>query len=457
MATPQRPVWSEGMFLSPQHLQSLDRYHEGLLQERLTAIAPNAWGVAALEIDAAALGTGQLRVVRFRGTLPGGLMLTCDESEGSAPPPRPVAEHLPPQARSVDVWLAVPREREGIPTFAEAGGETGPARSRFAVTARPVPDATQPGANASVAFARPNPVILLGAEPREDHDAIKIAEIGRGPSGQLALADAYVPPITRVGASPWLAGALRSLLARLHAKQRELAEARGVRDPSGAASATEVARLLQLYALNGAIPHLAFLADAGDAPPLDAYLALTRLAGQLATFSGDPDVSGLPRYAHADLRATFDPIVARLGAYLGGMALEQFTRVPLEARGPLQVARLEDEKLLRVQLVLSVRTDLPEAQVAEQLPRLCKVASLADVQALVQAAAPGVPLVALRRPPPELPARAGVIYFAVSPAPNDRLWKGVASDRSLAFYLPPPFDPSRTKVELVALSVPAAG
>ena len=132
------------------------------------------------------------------------------------------------------------------------------------------------------------------------------------------------------------------------------------------------------------------------------------------------------------------------------MAIERFTRVPLEVRGALQIARLQDDRVARAsQLYLSVKSEIPEAQVAEQLPRLCKIAALNEIQSLVQAAAPGVPLQLMHRPPPEIPVRPGVLCFAI--AQGDRLWKNVVTDRNLAFYLPPPFDPSRTKVELLAV------
>lgn len=448
MKTPQRPVWSEGTFLSPQHLQAQDRFHEALVAERIAALAPHAWGVAALEIDAAALGAGELRVERFEGVLPDGLAVAFAGSDGGAPPPRPVAEHFPAAARALDVWLAVARERDGVPAYRQ-GGE-GP-RARFAVSTSPVQDATQPGPTAVVAFGRPDPVILLGAEPRDDHEAVKIAELVRTGSGQLAASDRYVAPLLRIAGAPRLLAGVRDLVTRLLAKQRELAEGRR----AGEVTAPEVTRLHQLVVLSGAIPRLAHLADAGDAPPLALYLALVELAGQLAAFAPDADVAGLPKYAHADLRATFEPLLARIVAFVGGLARERFTRVPLEVRGLFQVGRLQDERLVRgAQLFLAVKSDIPEAQVAEQLPRLCKIAAAPDVQALVQAAAPGVPLQAQHRPPPELPAKPGVVYFAL--AQGDRLWKNVVQDRTLAIYLPPPFDPSRTTAELLAITAAGA-
>lgn len=449
MGTPQRLVWSEGMFISPQHLQSLDRYHEQLLEARVDAVAPVAWGVRQLEFDVAALGAGQLRLARFAGVFPGGLALGFDATDPAAPPPRTIAEHFPPQAKSVEVFLAVPRERDGLAAYVPEGTDAAAARARYTIEQRPVQDATSPGATVSVPFARPNAVLLLGAEPREDFDALKIAELVRNAAGQVVVSEAWVPALLRVGASPWLAGALRNLLARLIAKQRELAAGR--RPFAAEIVPAEVPRMLQLVVLGGAIPELVWVADGEGATPAQAYVAVARLAGQLAAFSPDGDVAGLPKWKHAEPRASLEPILARIEAYVGGMGVERFVRVPLDVRGAIQIARFADERLMRGQLFLTVKTELPEAQVAEQLPRLCKIAALSEVQALVQAAAPGLPLQYQSRPPPEIPVRPGVLVFALVPGGAERLWKAVLTDRTLAMYLPPPFDAVRAKAELLAI------
>ena len=96
-----------------------------------------------------------------------------------------------------------------------------------------------------------------------------------------------------------------------------------------------------------------------------------------------------------------------------------------------------------------MRSEIAETVVAEQLPRLCKIAAQGDLTALVQAAAPGAPLQVLHRPPAEIPLKAGTVYFQIDR--NHRLWNGVLTERTVAIHLPPPFDPSRTKLELLAI------
>jgi type VI secretion system protein ImpJ len=444
MRLPQRLVWSEGMLLSPQHLQALDRYHEANVAARVGALTATDWGVLALELDPAALAAGQIRLVRFAGIMPDGLPLAFEGVE-NGPPARDAAERLAPSARSLDVWLAVPREREGISSWSEGGGSP----SRYVAATRSVADAGVPGAAVPVRFARPNAVVLLGDEPREDYEAIKIAELARLPSGQLAAAEGYVPPCLRAAASPRLLAGLRDVLGRIMAKQRELSELRRHREGAGEIAGPDLVRLLQLLVLDGHAPVLAHLAEAGEATPRECYLALAQLHGQLCTFLGD-DPTALPKLQHGDLRATFDPLFARLAELLGGMATQQYVPVPLEQRaGGIYLARIADERILKGQLFLLVKSDQPEAAVSDQLPKLCKIAAASEIQGLVQAAATGLPIQIVHRPPAQLPVRPGAVYFTL--VPGDRHWQGIVKSGNVAMYLPPPFDPARTKLELLAI------
>jgi type VI secretion system protein ImpJ len=445
MRSPQRLVWSEGMLLSPQHLQALDRFHEAYAAARIAALAPIEWGVLEVEIDAAALTSGQVRLQRFAGILPDGLPVAFEDAE-SAPPPREVGARFPASARSLDVYLAIPRERDGVPAYSDGGGSS---PSRYLATTRTVSDAASPDASVPVQFARPNAAVLLGDERREDHESIKVAEIVRTPAGQLVVADDYVPPCLRIGASPWLVTGLRDVLTRAVAKARELAEVRRHRDAAAGITTPDLVRLLQLLVLDRNIPVLAHLSDAGDASPRECYLQLAQLAGELCTFRGE-DPSDLPKLQHADLRATFDPLFVRLGDLLGGLAMQQYVKIALEQHaGGLFLARFAEERLLRGQLFLTVKSEHPEAMIVEQFPRLCKIAAASEVRSLVQSATPGLPLRVVHRPPPQLPVVPGVVYFAF--VPGDRFWQGIVAGRNLALYLPPPFDPVKTNVELLAI------
>src|SRR5512141_390020 len=114
----QRVVWSEGMLVSPQHMQQAALYHERVLDCRLSATPSLAWGITAVQIDAGALTADQVVVSRFAGVLPDGLPLDFKAGDPEAPAARPIGPNFPAALPALEIYLAVPKEREGVPSVA---------------------------------------------------------------------------------------------------------------------------------------------------------------------------------------------------------------------------------------------------------------------------------------------------------------------------------------------------
>jgi len=457
MKPPQRVVWSEGMLVSPQHLQQQDLYHERLMDERIAAVTPYRWGVVSIEIDAGALGSDQLRVTKFVGILPDGLYAAFEGKDPEAAPVRPIGEHFPPSQAACEIYLGVAKEREGVPSVATeqatAGGPeaTKAARARFRAASRSVSDLTGNAADLEMSFAHRNLVILFGDETRDDFETIKIAEIVRDGTGALLSNEAYIPPALRVDSSAFLMAGIRRLLSVMVSKQRQLAGDRRQRDGATIEfNAADVTRFLQLSAINGGIPLLAYAATNGEISPTQLYLCLIQVVGQLATFSSEIEPWKLPVFNHTDLRGTFEELFARVTALLRTIR-ETYISVPLDLNQSVYVARLDEDRLTKAtHYVLAVRSELPEEQLVQRLPGLCKIASQTQLaQVLRSAATPGVPIQATHRPPIEIPVRAGVTYFQLN-LQND-YWRNILQEKVAAIYLPPPFDPAHVKLELLAV------
>jgi type VI secretion system protein ImpJ len=417
--------------------------------------------VSVVEIDPAALAAEQLKLLRFSGVLPDGLLVAVEDGDAECPPATPLAGRFPPTRHALEVYLAAPREREGTPSVVAPGSASGAqaaaarARARYAAATRPVPDLLGQGEDLPMAFAQRNLVWILGDDPRDDYDAIKVAEIVRDGAGRLVLNEAYVPPILRADASAFVMGGVRRLLALMVAKRRSLADERKQRDPAAVEyGANDVTRFLQLDALNRAIPVLTELARSGEQSPFDLYLFLVQIAGQLSSFSPTEDPSTFPAFNYGELRTTYEELFARMTAMLQTTAKGAFMAVPLELNQGVLVGKLTEEHLARCgQYVLGVKSELPEEQVAQRLPSFCKMASFAQLPYILRAATPGVPLKYTSRPPSEVPIRPGVVYFTLD-LQSDH-WKPVLQEKSLGIYLPVPFEPTKTKVELFGL--PRAG
>jgi type VI secretion system protein ImpJ len=451
------------MFVSPQHLQQLDLYHERLLEERLAALSPYPWGVSALEIDLGALATHQLKLTRFLGVLPDGLLISFEDGDPESPPARPIeASFFPPTRQILEIYLGAAREREGVPSVSaeesaprsaaprDKSANGTPPRTRYRMASRSVGDLTGEGAELAMAFAQRNLALFLGDEPRDDFDTIKIAEVVRGGSGTLVLNETFIPPLLRIDASPFMMEGAGRLLALMTTRQRQLAEERRHRDGATVEfNANDITRYLQLHSLNGVIPVLTHLGRVGDMSPRDLYLILIQAAGQLATFSPTADPSTFPAFNYTDLRATFEELFAIVTSLVQSTIRQLHVPVPLELTQGIYLGRMEDERIRRCQqFVLAVRAPVPEDQWGK-LPHLCKIASRNQLPSIVSASTNGIPLKLTPRPPTEIPVRPGVAYFLLTESDH---WKSVLDEKAIAIYLPPSsYNPSQVKLELFGI------
>lgn len=442
------------MLMCPQHLQQQDLFFEASLAARVQALNEYSWGVVSMTIDPGELSSGTFKLSQFAGVLPGGLPLDFAPADAGAPASRPLDAHFTGTTATLEVYLGVKNAREGIPNYQDGLDDS--ASARFRITNRPVPDLTIAKTEQIISFARANAVLLFGNEPREDFETIKIAEVQRDATGHYRLSPNFIPTSVRVAASPVLSTYLQDILSTMLAKQRALAETRRQVDAAAVEfTAQDITRFLLLNALSTNIPVVRHIIDTRTESPLGAYLTLIRLAGALTTFAGDVDPSTFPLYQHNDLRATFEPLVAVINRMLGATVKERCITVPLEPRQDgMWIGQLKDERLPRcTNFVLAVDAQSPQQDTANRLPKLSKIASWKQIAQIVRSATPGVPLTVTHRPPPEIPVRPKQVYFLLNL--DDPYWRAIATEKTVAIYLPPPFDPS--KAQIVLMGIPERG
>ncbi len=445
-----RVVWSEGMLMCPQHLQQNDLFHEATLAARLAALSPFSWGVMTMGLDEGELKSGVIKVAEFAGVLSGGLPIEFGVGDAGGPPSRPLEEHFSSTATTLEVYMAVPSAREGIPNYQDAVDDS--TAARYKTVNRPVPDLTIAKTEQIIGFGRPNVTLVFGSESREDFETLKIAEIVRDATGSFSISNNYIPPCLYISGSKVLIGYAQDLLSVMLTKQRALSETRRQIDAASVEfTSQDITRFLLLNALNTHIPVLRHVVESQQSSPLELYLTMLQLGGELTTFSSEVDPSTFPKFAYGDLRSTFEPLVASINQMLGATVRERCITVPLESRADgMWIGQLKDERLLRCpRYVLAVEGQTPQQETANRLPKLSKIASWKQINSIVQSATPGAPLAATHRPPPEIPVRPKQVYFMVRT--DDRFWSQILSEKTVAIYLPPPFDPSKAKIVLMGI------
>ena len=74
-------IWSEGIFLLPQHFQQHDRYIQNLVNSRCLGLQPYGWGFYSLTIDSDLFKIGKLALKECKGIFPDGTSFNLPEDD----------------------------------------------------------------------------------------------------------------------------------------------------------------------------------------------------------------------------------------------------------------------------------------------------------------------------------------------------------------------------------------
>ncbi|MFC1573460.1 type VI secretion system baseplate subunit TssK, partial [Candidatus Eisenbacteria bacterium] len=223
MARYHRILWSEGLFLTPHHFQQSELFHEDQLAERMALGAGYPWGVRSIEIDPEGLASGTFRMLSFRGLLPSGISVRFPEID-PAPPSVDFKEAFDLRADHLDIFLGLPVRRSGWPNcrLSEDAPEDR-TEVRFSAQAATVEDENTGRGERTIQRAELNLKILLGNEPRDNFECLRIARVEKTAAGGFQLVDSFVPPLLALEGSPYLVQLNRSLLEQLVTRSSTLA------------------------------------------------------------------------------------------------------------------------------------------------------------------------------------------------------------------------------------------
>jgi type VI secretion system protein ImpJ len=427
----QKVVWSEGMFLTPHHFQQWDRYQDMLLSERLRSLTPFGWGVTKLDIDTDGLANGNVALLSLHGVMPDGLVVKIPDRDPS-PETRSLGNLFPPTLDHLDVLLGIPAENPGAANL-RLDAAAGSRPTRYVADYTKVPDENTGENVREITVAQKNLKIFFSGEDTADHVTLKLAELVRTAGGTIVLRETYIPPCLSVSASSYLMRMARSLLEVLSAKSSSLT---GVRRGAAESGTADVIKFSLLHTVNSYIPLMAHICQVGAVHPEHLFLTMSRLAGELTTFSPDYHSKDLPQYHHADLSKTFKDLEQKIRSVVESVTPTQYISIPLvTSRENIWSGRVSDERLfVTSRFYLVAAGDLPEEQIQELIPRRIKVGSINEMDLIVSTAMPGVRLYHTPRPPTSIPVKAGHHYFRLEN--QGEFWDSICRSHTVGFYVP---------------------
>jgi type VI secretion system protein ImpJ len=428
MSAHNRVVWSEGLFLQPQHFQQQDRYLERYVESRCRALIPHSWGFTELEIERDYLRIGKFGLRRAAGVFPDGTPVQMPDED---PLPDPI--DIGPQVRDQIIHLAVPLRRGDALDVDRTGN--GDDLARHALQQWEARDATSSSGNpALLEVSAVKSRFLLASDVTQAYACIPLAHLVEcRPDKQVILDESFMPTVLHARASMRLATFITELLGLLHHRGEALggrvtATARG--------GAAEIADFLLLQAVNRYQPLFAHYAESAMVHPEELFRACVSAAGELSTFTtASKRAPALPSYRHDQLRESFEPVMAALRGSLSAVLEQRAIPIPIETKKfGISVATVADRTLFNTAaFVLAARADLPSEELRKRFPAQLKIAPVEKIRDLVNLQLKGVSVHPMPVAPRQIPFHAGFVYFELDQ--HNELWAQLPSSGGVAFHI----------------------
>jgi type VI secretion system protein ImpJ len=418
--------WSEGLFLRPHHLQQGDRYFEHALESRVRHVTPYPWGFAHLEIDRDLAQQSKFALRRGIGVMPDG---TIFDVPGDSPLPTPI--EVPEAAATHLVWLTMPAKASNT---REVDNEASDSAARFIAGHETVIDSTshlRVEEEIDVAYPRLSFEVRKTAKP--GFVGLPVARIVEVHDRTIVFDEKFAPPVLLCAAHPAVDGWLDRVIGWIGNKLDELA--RYAADAT-AGGGLQSADYLMLQMLNREIPVLQHFRRSRYVHPERLYEEFLRIAGELATFvTSERRARDYSIYNHDDLETTFAPLLRDIQEFLSARMDRRAIRLELIERAPnAYVSTIKDRTLFRnATLILEVSARRSLTEIQHQFPNIIKVGPNTKMNEIVHAHLPGVSLIHIPTPPPQIRAISDHVYFYFDR--NSPLWPefSVASAIGLHF------------------------
>lgn len=428
MSNVNKVIWTEGMFLRPQHFQQHDRYLEQQLTARSLHTDHYFWGFSQLQVDRNALAQGRVGVVAAKGVFKDGTLFEVGQHQPIA------ALAVPEGVRNELVGFALPTRQASAQQVSFAAGED--ALARYMATEAQVVDSSDVSlGTVDIQLGELNLSLMRQSEVEASHEFLPFARIKGRDNDSVVLDPHYIPPTLNLSE---ISGPLQDMVSTavtlLDSQSKRLADRLSV--PAAHTGFSALHETMMLSVMNRYHAYFHHVMSSNFHHPEQLFCQLQMLLNEMAVFlKSQRRLEGFVQYDHDDLQASFAPLMARLSGALNVVLEDPYVVIELEDKGQgLRVGQVKDRNLLgSADFILGVQADMPSEALRKHFPSQVKFGPVDRIRDLVHLQLPGVMLKSIDQVPPQLPYHPGYVYFALEQRGD--LWQQFLNKGALAMHL----------------------
>jgi type VI secretion system protein ImpJ len=421
-------VWTEGMFLRPQHFQQESRYLEHLVRKRAEPLMPFSWGFTRLEIAEDLLAIGKIAVTKAEGVLPDGTPFAIPEDASE-----PIVIELKSGIVGTTIFLCLPVMYPGTAEYDLT--QSASTAVRYGAEEVDLIDAVVGAQNSQVIrTAKLRLVLLPGDANLSNLITMPIARVIEvGSNRKIQLDRNYAPPTLNCLESPQLLAMAREVIALLGNRAQHLVPRilGGSRQGTG-----ELADFLMLQLVNGNLTLMKHMIGVPFLHPEKLYQHLLVLVAELSTFTSQtrrpPE---FPIYNHDDLVMSFTPLVTELRTALSAVLEQAAVPIPLQLRNyGIRVGTIADRSLIDgATFVIAAKASVLSERLRTNFPPLVKIGAVEEIRDLINGQLQGVGITPLPSVPRQLPFNGGAVYFELDR--QSPQWRKISQSSSIAIQV----------------------
>lgn len=428
MSARNRVVWSEGLFIKPQHFQQQQRYTENIIDVRISSASRYLYGITDILLNPEYLSFGRIAIERAVGVMPDGTVF-CIPQEDMLPK---ALEIVDSSFANQIVYLAIPLRTDSITeiTWPESTGS-----GRYELLRHEARDIhTQQGDSTPIDVSPVSIRLMLEKEDRSAYASIAIARIlEKRPDSSVLLDTNFIPCHLNVSGVPVLHRFIGEMAGLMRERAKNIAQRIGAPSQGGVA---DVSDFMLLQALNRMQPQLQHLSHLRSLHPERLYECLTAMCGELSSFTDESRLAPeFISYNHDMPLESFLSVMSMLRQSLSIVLEPRAVSLQLHKRKyGIMVAPVQDPSLLRdADFILSVRAKMPLDELRKLFIQQTKVASVEKIRELISLQLPGIPITALPVAPRQLPYHAGYTYYQLDK--TSRAWQMINNSSGFAFHV----------------------
>lgn len=403
-------IWSEGMFLRPQHFQQFDRYLEDQLVSRCRYLAPHSWGLTQLKFDDSLLALGKLAVVSAEGLFPDGTLFRVGYD-----PDRPVLLHLEKHHENNIIHMTVPPKVKGVVDSDDGKANQG---IRYQVVSTDIRD--NHGINNERIYPISTGLLKIELQPDSQLDdqliSIPIARIQDvHADGSVVLDASFGVPALDFNTNKHGMAELSNLAALMQKKAKQLALS--IKSGKGNNAGT-VVDLLMLQALNSWGAKLTVLAKQKPIHPYEIFKSLVSLNAEISTYTlADRLPAESHKYQHAGSAAILYRLIETARVLVSTSFKSSATSLPIQRKKfGISLVGLPNQSMAESsEFILAIKADISAENIHKLVTNKLKVGSVENIKDLVNLQLPGCTKDSLPVTPRQIPYHSGMHYFRLSP------------------------------------------